>query len=344
MLSIIYKEIVNLRYYYYIKNSHSFYSGITTISIGNLQMGGGGKTPFIINLLQEFSNRGLHFIHASRAYKSKAESKGMMIDLSKHLSTEFTSQDIGDEPLMIMENLKKGVYLLGKKRVDLIQKFSTIHSKTAQYEVMVLEDAFQHFRISRDLDVLLIDVTCPLGKFSIFPLGPLRESATNLWRADFIILTKVNQITEVELKAWREYINSHKRKDAKVSELEYLSKLIFSLDGLSQMTIKECGKKPIVLCSAIANPKSFERLVLDLNFTILKSYHLPDHSSFSKNKIETILDYASQNDAYVLCTEKDAVKLRLCTNSDRIYYVKLLLKPVDAEVEPWNWLINFVQK
>lgn len=335
---------MSLRYYSYLIKSHSFYAGITTLSIGNLQMGGGGKTPFAIKLLSTLISRNLNFIHASRAYKSKVEKKGLILDLNKDKLSDLNPTLVGDEPYMIMQNLKQGVFLLGKMRIDLIKKFSGRIYKTSKYEALVLEDAFQHLKISRDLDIILIDVTCPVEKFKLFPIGNLRESAIQLWRADFIILSKVNQITSQELHNWREFVSKNKRFDALTSELEYSSQSIVSLDGEKELLQKNYENKPAVLCSAIANPKSFEKLVRNLNIKILQSHHLPDHSSFSKTKIASILDYATQKDAIIICTEKDAVKLKQYSNSDRIYYVKLKLKLSTAGEAPWKWLTDFIQK
>ncbi len=211
LLSLIHREIVSLRYYVYLLKADSFYSGITTLSIGNLQMGGGGKTPFALKLLSACLKKDLNFIHSSRAYKSKVESKGLIVDLAKDKVADLNPVQVGDEPLMIMQNLKQGVFLLGKMCIDLIRKFSQQFLKTANYEVLVLEDAFQHLKISRDLDIVLIDVTCPVENFKLFPIGNLRENAMQLWRADFIILNKVNQISPPELESWREFIANNKR-------------------------------------------------------------------------------------------------------------------------------------
>lgn len=314
------------------------------MSIGNLQMGGGGKTPFAIKLLELMVEKNVDFIYSTRAYKSKIENKGLILSLSENVQTDLKADEIGDEPAMILDTIKKGTFLFGKKRKQLLQKFSLEFIKQKSFEVLVLEDAFQHLKIERDSDVLLVDVTCPVEKFRIFPLGNLRESVLQLWKADYIILNKVNQVSSSQLVAWRNFIDVHKKKSTSIAEIEYVSQSIISLDSKSKLPLKDYKNQKVILCSAIANPNSFKVLVEKLGFTILQVHELPDHSSFSPTKMNKILDYATQNEALVLCTEKDAVKLKQNLNSDRIYYVKLELKLSSLGDGPWDWLLNFIQK
>jgi tetraacyldisaccharide 4'-kinase len=346
LLSCIHHEIVSLRRYRYVLKSHVLHVGVNTISIGNLQMGGGGKTPFAIKLLQLFKEKKLSFLYSSRAYKSKVENKGLILDFQtdENKETLFTAETIGDEPALILNYIKRGVFLFGKNRKELISKLSKRFIKKAPFEVCVLEDAFQHLSIERDYDLLLIDVTCPVSQFHIFPKGNLRESKIQIWRADYIILSKVNQVSSVQLLEWKDFLEKHKKLNTQIAEIDYVCQSINALDGEKKIPINQCKNRKAVLCSAIANPTSFKDLITKLEFQILDSYELPDHSSFSVNKMNKILDYATQNDAIIICTEKDAVKLKQNLTSDRIYYAKLELKLSSAGEGPWNWLVNLLQK
>lgn len=344
LTAYLHKEVTRWRYYTYFLSDKSYFSGIETISIGNLQMGGGGKTPLVIKLLKHFNKMGIEFIHSTRAYKSKAESKGLILNLPTDGNVWQNPVMVGDEPSMVMKNIKKGTFVLGKRRSKLLQDLSLENLKNKTYEVLVLEDAYQHFKIERNIDVLLIDVTCKLEDFKTFPLGPLREDIKELWRADYIILNKVNQTSESELLKWREFVSNHKRETSLVNELEYLGQSIINLENEQELNLKDHKNKNVILCSAIANPASFESLIISMGFNVVKSFHLPDHSAFSKNKMTTILDYSTQNDAIVICTEKDAGKLKLTLSSDRIYYVKLEIRLSHEGEGPWNWLTNIIRR
>ncbi len=335
---------MRLRQYRYLTKSQLFYSGVTTVSIGNLQMGGGGKTPFALELLERMTTKKINFLYSTRAYKSKVESKGLIVTPNIDTPTPCGADIVGDEPALILQRIKKGFFLLGKNRSYLIQELSKKFLKKNYFETLVLEDAFQHLAIDRDIDLLMIDTTCPVEQFKVFPVGALREPHSQLWRADYIILNKTNQISSEKLKEWQKFINCSKKDSTLVAEIDYVCQTMCSLDDTHDKPISDFKNKNVVLFSAIANPKSFELLMASAGLNILAVHQLPDHSSFSSSKMSKMLDYATQNDAFVICTEKDAVKLKQNLNSDRIYYAKLELKLSSAGEGPWNWLLNCIQE
>lgn len=343
ILSLFYKNISEWRAYLYLKNKLGTEFSLHTISIGNLQMGGGGKTPLCLDLLNRFDFHHLNFIHSTRAYKSKVEGRGLIIDAQNENKDGLSAQQIGDEPKLILNNLKRGILSLGKKREFLLKKLSNMKFLIPTYDVLLLEDAYQHLKIERDENILLIDVTDTLKNFEIFPNGKLREDKKSIWRADLIVFTKVNLTSEQNKKLWYECVNKHKREDVKIIEVEYLSQKIVSVDEQKSLPIDSINQKNVILFSAIANAKSFADLISLHHAKVLKAYSFTDHSVISKSKYSEIVAYAENEDAMILCTEKDAVKMKSFPNSDKLFYVKLDIKFVaDGEVA-WDKIgkLNF---
>lgn len=339
-LSLLYKNAMEWRNYVYFKNNLSEQYGLHTIAIGNLQMGGGGKTPLCIDLLKRFLKNDFNFIHSSRAYKSKIESKGLIIDANDENSKSFSSVNIGDEPKLILKYIEKGILSLGKKRNLLLRKISEKRLLKPIFDVMLLEDAYQHLKIMRDKNILLIDVTDNIEEFYIFPRGKLREGKKAIWRADLIVFTKINLTSVGNRKLWHECINEYKRSDCPVVEVEYLSQSIVSIDDQTILPINTLHLKNAVIFSAIANSTSFYNLVASYGVKILKTYSFPDHAIVSKSKYSEIVEFASKEDAYILCTEKDAVKMKSFPNNDKLFFVKLDIQFVGDGDAIWNSISN----
>ncbi len=214
LLSLLYSEIFKIREYRLWLREDSWHPGPVTISIGNLEMGGGGKTPFSIFLLKQFKKNKQNFAHSSRAYKSSAENNGTVINAAVTDLTKISSSQVGDEPLMLMRSLEHGTFILGKKRKLLMSNLAQQLAMKTSFDVILLEDAFQHWNIERDVDVVLVDASSSMDSYQLAPLGRLREEKKYLWRADIVVFSKWNLISDQTRKAWVSLLSPHIRLDA----------------------------------------------------------------------------------------------------------------------------------
>ena len=155
----------------------SYKIDIPVISIGNITAGGTGKTPIVIWLCNLLAGRNIKTAIISRGYKSKTGT-------------------LGDEAAMMVKNCPLAKIITNSDRV------SSAHKAIEKYDVeaIVLDDAFQHRRIKRDLDIIAIDATCPFGFDRILPSGLLRESPNSLKRAQAVIITRIDQCTKNSLE------------------------------------------------------------------------------------------------------------------------------------------------
>ncbi len=338
--ALIYQSISWIRNFLYdngIFKSTGF--GISVISIGNLTVGGTGKTPhteFLLkNLYKDFNVAML-----SRGYKRK--SKGFLL-----ADNNSTFDDIGDEPKQIKMKCPKINVAVCNNRVEGVKKL-LIHDENI--DIIILDDAHQHRKINASINILLTDYNNLFIKDSFLPHGRLRDNISQYERANIIIVTKCSP----ELKPIDRRIIS---KD--INLLPY-QKIYFSYIKYGKITPvfkyhknKINKETQILLITGIANPKP---LVEYLEQNISKHItHLdfPDHFSFDKKSIDNInnvfMELKSEN-KIIITTEKDAVRLR--ENTFLIDNVKKLLNYIPIEIDFLfetkesfnNQIINYVKK
>lgn len=284
---------------------------IPTISVGNITVGGTGKTPFVEMLAEELSRKGRKVVILSRGYRSTSRKKVRRESVPERHSPAVVSTgeqvlldsaSAGDEPYLLATNLAGVAVLVGKNRV-----------KSGQYaisnlgaDVLILDDGFQHLPLRRHLDLVLIDSTDPFGNGHLLPRGILREPLKSLRRADCFVLTKT---MDVPLQAIKDRLREVK-PDAKV--IETIHKPLYLEDVLSgrREAPELIRGKELHVLSAIARPESFESAIARLGARIGKSIRFLDHHRFSESEIKQVLDRAVSDNAFaVITTQKDAVRL-----------------------------------
>ena len=162
------------------------------ISVGNLSVGGTGKTPmtiYLANLIQDFGNKA---VVISRGYKGRAEKAGGIVSDGKVLL--MGPETAGDEPYMMAVKLKNVPVIVGKNRFEA----GMLAVRTFKPEVLVLDDAFQHLKLERDLDLVLLDCQRPFGNGHMLPRGIMREPVSALSRADALILTRSDVVPDAK--------------------------------------------------------------------------------------------------------------------------------------------------
>ncbi len=263
--------------------------GRPVISVGNITMGGVGKTPLVVWVVQALKEKGLRSAVVTRGYMGEG-----------HRAKNRES----DEARMLERLLRDVPVLVGPDRVRNIKDFLT----QSDADVFVLDDGFQHWRLARDLDIVALDATNPWGNGALIPRGTLREPRTALSRADVIVLTKTDLGGDnVErIKARLRRMRVEKIVVEAVHSPVALTGLRF---GESQPLSLVQGRDVCLFCS-LGDPRSFERTLKNLGARVKRVFEFPDHHSYTADDIRTINAYCSSEGVKALVTtEKDSVKL-----------------------------------
>ena len=285
---------------------------VPVISIGNLTVGGTGKTPVTLALLEEMARRGYSCGVVSRGYKR--ENGGVLeVDRSDRAATRF-----GDEPALIKATFPQVPVLVGERRVAAAKALLA----STKVDVLVCDDAFQHRRLHRDLNVLLIDASEPQENYRLLPVGRAREALVPaLRRADFLIITKANLVEPEQLARVKDWLES--KANRPTLEAEYVFKGLRSMHGKTADKLTDS----VYLVSGIAKPESLEKTIAG-RVQIVKHRTFQDHHRYSNLEVEEILDEASRLQArWVLTTAKDSMKLSAFPHlRERLWVVDLGLE------------------
>jgi len=277
---------------------------IPTICVGNLRVGGTGKTPFV-EYLVHFLSENLQIAVLSRGYGRKT--KGY---INAHETQNLSSEIIGDEPMMYAEKFPNVEVAVSEKREIGIKK---LLQKNPKLEAIVLDDAYQHLSVNYTLRILLTEYDRPF--FNDFPLpsGGLREFKTASKYADLIIVTKSPEnLSNKEKESFIKKIKPTPTQEIFFTKIQYKSQI-------SNL------KSQILLITGIANPDPLVHY-LRSQYDKVHTLHFPDHYRFTKKDIETIIRLKEKfggDNCTVLTTEKDAVRLRELENMPDFYTIPI---------------------
>ena len=297
---------------------------IPIISIGNISIGGTGKTPHTEYLIRLLSD---HFRIAtlSRGYKRKT--KGFI------LADSFSnSYDIGDEPMQMKRKFSQINVAVDSDRVNGVNQLLALKPKSCP-NCILLDDAYQHRYIKPGLSILLIDYNKPIYNDYVMPMGRLREWACGSKRADIIIISKCpNNINAVEIDKIRSEVKPLSHQNLYFTSLSYAPiKPVFYNDSDICISIENNKEKySVLLVTGIANPKPL-KLNLEKSYAEIKQLQFPDHYSFKQKDISTILDRFDSIESefkIIITTEKDAIRfidmdIKLTSIRKHMYYIPL---------------------
>ena len=293
------------------------------ISVGNITVGGTGKTPLVIYLAEKLRAEGEKVAILTRGYKRQ---KKEMLDLTQISRDEFNWRDAGDEPCLLARRLPEVPLMVAKNRYH--SGDSAVREHGARF--LIMDDGFQHLRLLRDTDIVVIDSTNPFGNGKLLPAGPLREPLTSLKRADILVLTKTDQAAnKEELVAMLKRYN-HK---APIVESVYQVRSIERLsDGFPVQPDKVHSKRALAF-SGIGNPLSFENTLRQLGIRILRHRKFRDHFAYeSKDILELDREAESLGAELIITTEKDSVRIPLINEPKfPIHVLKIDLKVTGGE-------------
>ncbi len=278
------------------------------ISVGNLTVGGAGKTACVELLARRLAGMGRRVALLSRGYGGPHRDYWLRQD-GGHLTTGGIGGVAGgrpaDEPQLLAMRLDGVPVVVGAQRARTGQWACA----TFAPEVLVLDDGFQHRRVHRDCEVVLVRADMPLGGLPMLPRGPMREPLSSLARADVVIITKVEAALEM-VEALSERLRSINPNAAFVTAAHEPAALVEGLTGQAS-DLRPLEGARVVLCSSIGDPEGFETTVRRLHATVIRHERFPDHHSYRQEDWQAICARAGQGRPQALVTtEKDWVRLR----------------------------------
>lgn len=279
------------------------------ISIGNVSMGGTGKTPIVIELAKTLQQK-YNVAILSRGYGRRTKGMRLVTD-GKTIATNW--KDVGDEPALMTKKLSGVPIVVDESRIRggkyLVNNYNP--------DILILDDAFQHQRIHRDVDIVLINTNKP-DSFTF-----LREPWASLKRAHLIFLTK---------SADTQKIASFKNRISRFDLPIFVSKqkvgqFLINSDG-ERIQLKADQIKDVLIFSGIADPKSFENTIKNLGFKVEKQLLFKDHYQYTNADMEKLeYIYKNSNADMILTTEKDLVKLPKSNLPIHAVSVSLTIQP-----------------
>jgi tetraacyldisaccharide 4'-kinase len=271
------------------------------ISVGNLTVGGTGKTPAVISLAAFFKSKGFRPAVLSRGYAGRSSSPVNVVSDGEHVLAG--PEQSGDEPSMMAASLPDIPVLTGRKRF--LSGMYAIDRLSA--DVLILDDGFQHLGLERDFEVVLLNADAPFGNGYLIPRGPLRESKQALKRADAIVLTGAEGASDNTI-AWERDLQSL------CPDIPVL-KAVYHLTGLiknkkERYPVEFLNDKRVLAFCGIANPGSFRRSLENAGACIDSFIVFPDHYHYSEKDIQSVCGKADAVKVeMIVTTEKDGVKL-----------------------------------
>ncbi len=331
LLEFLYYLGFSVKQYYSV--AHQKRLPCRVISIGNITVGGTGKTPATIAVSEEAQKRGLRPVILTRGYKGKAKGP-CFVTMGK--GPLLSVEDAGDEPGLMAERLQGVPIVKGSDRFEAgMFAIRELHISDAEFAtcVFILDDGFQHRGLYRDKDIVLIDSGDPFGNGMLLPFGRLREPAKSLSRADIIVLTKAGGSTDrgerKVIDILRAKINSY-RKKAKVFISDHAVSSCALPSGLENPADWLSGKKVFVFC-ALGSPDSFLQTLSESGADIRGLRTYKDHYQYTQEDVSRIKTESKERGAeWIVTTEKDIIKARNLDLPDNISVVKVVFA-VDSD-------------
>lgn len=294
-----YHSLMKLRRLFY--SSGVFRSedlGVKVVSVGNLSMGGTGKTPFCLHLAKLFQENKMSPSILTRGYRSRVEKEGDYFICGKRVDESFVEK-YGDEPTLYNLNLKDVPVVVGRNRRENFQKFR----KNINTNVTILDDGLQHLKIKRDIDIVLLDAKSVGGESSLASIT--REFEKTIEEADYIFVTKSKGLNEKRKKMWSDFFRFYE-VESKVAychnEYTFLKDKEEKRHELDKLRARD-----VVCVCALGRPDYFLRAVEDLGARIHGKVILSDHDSLGKKELDKIKKWA-QTGKMIVMSEKDMVK------------------------------------
>lgn len=301
----------------------SYRPRLKTISVGNITFGGSGKTPFVEYLVLSLYPKKIHAAILLRGYKKPKKDTGLGLE-DYYL--------LGDEACFLRENLRgtAGVFSSSDRMAQ-----AQILDNDSTFDTIILDDGFQHWRLKRDLDIVMINSVNPFGNGLILPLGTLREGLGSLKRADIFCLTRVDEISSSAIKTLRERLNKI-NPGAGIIETVHMPEYFYDALTKDRLAPEAINGKRVGLMAGLADPSSFAKALKNLGAVIVSESYFDDHHEYSSEELDGVLNSAKKRGAeFLVTTEKDIVRwqkwLRIFGSGTKCIVLKITLKIVKGQ-------------
>lgn len=310
-VALLYSLVMRIRALFYrlgIFRSRSLPAPV--ISVGNIVLGGTGKTPVTIYLAAYLMKKGLKVAVLTRGYGGRLEGEvAVVADGEKRL---LSAQDAGDEPSLLADMLPGLIVVMGSDRY----KAGCLAMERFKPDIFILDDGFQHLRVRRDLDILLLDANRPYGNGAVFPAGTLREPVSAANRSDLIIFTRCSENREVAtvVPPGKPLVMASHR----------LSGVRRSLAGELLPFSLLAGKRGSAF-AGIADPLAFFDSLEEKGLRLASTLSFPDHTDYGEQETAALAKLVKSTRAdYLITTAKDAVKIGGLINGSAPFYIASL--------------------
>lgn len=315
-IGMLYALLMRLREIFFKTNIFKRHAiDVPIVSVGNLVLGGSGKTPVVIYLAKLFIKHGYKTAVVSRGYGGTASRRVNIVSDGKRIL--LSSKESGDEPRFIAETVPEVMVVTGKKRV-----YPCNYAvNNLNCDVIILDDGFQHMAVSRDLDLVLFNGADLYSNMHVFPGGMLREPFSALNRADCFLITNCSKENYDKVRTFSKHLENV-WSDKPVYRSNFLPQCFVDREG-NTFPLDLKSTKVFAFCG-IASPSRFNKTLEDLSINIVAFKSFQDHKRYSEDAIRKIENLAHQYGAEILLTtEKDMVKLAECTTTLPIYALSM---------------------
>lgn len=305
------------------------------ISVGNIVLGGTGKTPFVEMLAHMLKDRGRKPAVLSRGYGRKPTKTtaafGVVSDGKKIL---IGQEESGDEPHLLAKNLPGVVVIVGKNR------FLTGNIAIRKYgcDMVILDDGYQYWSLYRNPDIVLINARCPFGNGHLMPRGSLREPKSSLKRASLFLLTHTDESPDIQ--ALRKELKSI-NPDTPIIEGTHSAMHLENIATGKTFGLTFLAGKDVFALSSIGCPESFEKQLKGLGANIKASLHFPDHHRYSSTDLNKVLLLSQKEETeMIVTTQKDAMRLEKISGKTDIFVLVIEFKIIRGKVtleKTLNW-------
>jgi len=297
----VYGLLMNLRNWAYDAGAFKVKkANVPVVSVGNLTVGGTGKSPLIMKLIEWCKTQNIKVGVVSRGYKAAYQGSEEVL-----LNHEDPARFFGDEPVMIKSRFPEIPVVVGRERIEACEKLLSLH----KVDLLLADDAFQHRKLHRDFDVVVVDAYDNPEKFHVLPFGRGREPLSNIERASIVVLNRANLAPKDFVAKWEDLFHRY--------NVEYLN--------CNTVLRYPMNIKKVLLVSAIGRPQSFQSLVEVQGMDVVDHMIFRDHHDYKKHEVAEMIARVKRFDAdAVLTTEKDMVKLKKFSNLESYLQVAKL--------------------
>ena len=320
---MLYRLILAIRHLFYDKGwKKSFKSPVPTICVGNISVGGTGKTPHTEMILRILlgSDRWAYSNIAmlSRGYKRRL--KGFQI-----VPRDGSARDYGDEPLQIAGKFPSVTVAVEKDRIKGCQ---TLHEGDSKADIIVLDDAFQYRKLRADVNIVLVDYNHPVHKDRLMPWGRLRDLPSRIKAADIVIVTKCPQyLDDWGKREWAAALGIKQKQKLFFTSISYLPMEPVFEEADSRFTYSQ----RVILFSGIAKEGPLRSFLSD-KYKVARRFSFPDHHRYSRGDVRKIMGAVKDcPTAGIVTTEKDAQRIRDVKNLPAEIKQRLFYVPIEVE-------------